>query len=264
MKKFFIRISNKCEDTPDNFNLPNDLFNNPSIESIGFFFLKARKLPKHLLRGCRNLRKFVFQSGKLEEIELELFLPTKNISHIDFANNDITSIAAETFQGFTHLTTLRLLMNKLSEVTEDLFRGTTNIKKLELQVNRISIFNTAIITTLTRLEEINLSDNLLTTTILSKDHQHSNLRKILLTNNKISQIDFEILADMKNLESVDMSYNLVSDYLKLDSKLSVRTSLTVNLSYNNIRGVKLRQEQQLHGDKRMILQLAGNPLRCIL
>merc|ERR1711953_1401690 len=55
LKKIIIKLS-KCRNSPVNIvNLPNDLFNNPSIEEISFYFLRTRELPQHLLRGCSNL-----------------------------------------------------------------------------------------------------------------------------------------------------------------------------------------------------------------
>ena len=260
MKRFFVKFL-KCEDLQHEVNLANDLFSNPSIESVRLYFLRTETLPKYLLRGCGNLTKFVFQSGKLKEIDKDLFVPTKKIKFIDFANNQISNINKETFQGLSQLSSLRLHRNNLSEMSSDLFSGSPNVKNMELQLNRISSFDPKILTALSNLENINLSQNFLNKTIYE---ENSHLKKINLSKNKISKMDFDILTTMKNLEVIDMSNNELDDYLVVENNLNVTHNLLVNLSNNTIKGVKLLgAERSLSAESAVIrLQLGGNPLRC--
>ena len=264
LKKIIIKQT-KCRNSPvNNVNLPNDLFNNPSIEEISFYFLRSRELPKHLLRGCSNLQTFLFQSGKLERIDSDLFTPTEKILHIDLVNNRLSSIQAETFQGLTRLTSLRLKMNNLTEVRPDLLSEASSLERLELQRNRITTFSSDLVTTLTRLEEINLSNNFINSTIFSPELQHSILKKIFLSNNKISKIDLDFLTKMKSLEHITVSNNELSDYLTFDQSLRVSRDLTVDLSNNLLAGVKLSQKhkQSNSTSPALRLKLEGNPLRC--
>ena len=264
LKKIFIKLT-KCINSPtNNVNLPNDLFNNPSIEEISFNFLRTRELPKHLLRGCSNLQTFFFQSGRLEKIHKELFHPTRNILHIDLVNNRLSSVPPETFQGLTRLTSLRLKMNNLTEVRPDLLGEAASLERLELQKNRITTFQADLVTALSRLEELDLSHNFLNSSVFSPQLQRSNLKKISLSNNKISEIDFEILTKMKNLEHISVSNNELTDYLIFDQSLVVTRVLTVNLSNNHLAGVKLRPQvkQSNSTSPALMLKLQGNPLRC--
>ena len=264
LKKIVIKLT-KCRNSPTNYvNLPNDLFNNPSIEEISFNFLKTRELPQHLLRGCGNLRTFFLQSGKLEKINKELFLPTKKIRKIDLVNNRISSLDPETFQGLSRLTSLRLKMNNLTELRPDVLTDTTSLERLELQQNKLTTFHSDLVARLVRLQELNLSNNLLNTTILSQHLLDSNLKKIFLSNNKIRNIDFEILTQMRSLEHISVSNNELSDYLVFDQSLGVSRALTVDLSNNQIAGVKLlpQTSQSNSTSPPLVLKLEGNPLRC--
>ena len=260
MTKFFVMFHD-CGHM--NFTFPNDLFNNPSLEEVKLLYLQTKTLPRHLLRGCGNLEKFVFQSGGLEEIDQYLFIPTKNIRVIDFANNKISFIRKEAFQSLPELSTVRLHINKLTELPQQLFDGSPNVKKMELQRNRFTSFDVSILNSLNKLEDINLSVNLLNT---PPCHKNSHLEKIDLSKNNISKVDFDLLTKMKNLRIFDVSENMLTDYLILDNDPNVTRRLMVNLSNNKIEGVKLRGKEEnsykVSSDPVLILNLKGNPLKC--
>ena len=260
MTKFLVMFHD-CRDM--NFTFPNDLFNNPSLEEVKLLYVQTKTLPKHLLRGCGNLEKFVFQSGGLEEIDEYLFTPTKNIRVIDFANNKISYIRKEAFQSLPELSRVRLHINKLTELPQQLFAGSPNVKKMELQRNRFTSFDVSILNSLNKLEDINLSVNLLNT---PPCHTNSNLEKIDLSKNNISKVDFDVLTKMKNLRIFDVSENKLTDYLILDNDPNVTRSLMVDLSNNRIEGVKLRGNKEnsykVSSAPVLILNLKNNPLKC--
>jgi len=250
----------KCINESTDLKLPESMFQNSSIREIKFLHINVRSVPTNYLKGCKELKTIVIQSGNIGTIPRDLFQDTPSIEKIDFVNNKINNIFIGTFRGLNKLSTLRLMYNNISSLDPELFTDTKSLKTLHLSYNNIDDKIGDLFDGIKKIEEVDLSNNRLRKVPDVFVQGFDSLTKLKLSHNSITSFNMEHLSNLTSLSTLDLNANSISGYLEMIDTVPTKTKVVINLSRNKLKGVILSKNTM--DIKNVKLVLSDNPLIC--
>ncbi|MEE8451961.1 MAG: PEP-CTERM sorting domain-containing protein [Thermoguttaceae bacterium] len=103
------------------------------------------------INGYTNLIELWLGGNQISSLAANQFQGLSRLGHLELNNNQISSLAANQFQGLTNLSILHLFDNQISSLNTNPFQGLANLEYLWLNDNQISSLD------LTGLEATRLS-----------------------------------------------------------------------------------------------------------
>jgi Leucine-rich repeat (LRR) protein len=205
---------------------------------------------KQLFRGVLTteelkIRKKVdelnFTSQQITNQRLKLLIESQQ-SKIDFISlleinlydNQLTSLAADTFKSFPNLTVISLSSNHIISLDKDVFSKTPNLNLLFLDNNRLTTLDRSIFSKLRKLTVLYLDNNQITTVDRDIFSKLISLNELCLDHNRFAQIDHITFARLVNLTKLDLSHNHLKSPLDPGLFIPMTKLEKLNLS-NNIQ-----------------------------
>ncbi|XP_059471728.1 protein artichoke-like [Neocloeon triangulifer] len=257
--------------------------------------LEILDLSENLLTSLPNLHhltelKVLSVAGnQILELQSPLFSDGSNLRSVSFSNNKIYQFAPSLFMGLgSTLMHVDFSHNALADFNTTLLSGLNSISHLDLSHNQLTNVDFSAIPT---VQWANLSYNNLTfkqsgwvfyrpfgPTQRSTKHSGQwgrmatfsdcvNLHYLGLSNNLISQILLDVRR-LENLRHLDLTHNNITKIESQDLQY-MSTNITVDLRYNKISSLQLRQEDfesdgknyaDLKSNVRILLD--HNPVSC--
>ncbi|BFZ05148.1 hypothetical protein BsWGS_08187 [Bradybaena similaris] len=116
-----------------------------------------KSIPKEICAFLRKLKTFDVHSNKIGVIpEMS---QCKSLTILNMANNELTSIDGQLFNGMDHLKDLTLSINYIHSIPEDAFIGLGALEYLNLAENQISEIHAQAFLPLKSLKDLNLGYN---------------------------------------------------------------------------------------------------------
>lgn len=160
-----------------------------------------------------------------------------SMTELAMDHNQITSLASGSFKWLSSLQTLNLYNNQITSITPGAFNWLTNLINLDLQSNQISSIAPGMFNWLVVLQTLNLDRNQIASISSTAFNWLITLVNLYLSHNKMTSVDpntFNIVA----LRNLTLSYNQIAgidgNYFSLAHDLT-----TFDLSNNcNINGLE--------------------------
>ncbi|XP_066952356.1 chaoptin [Macrobrachium rosenbergii] len=216
--------------------------------------------PAEIVRDLRELEHLEVENNQIKALENSDFANSPYLRELHLKNNMIETVSETAFQNSTQLQELDLSHNSISELPEDVFLGIARLH-LDLSHNKLSSFpdKTFDRTKIQKLQSLDLSYNDFKEVPVERLRgQYFFLSDLSMAHNKIENVPSK--ADtLVNIKTLDLSYNPLSEeaiYTLLNEpktvrhlnlagtnvtkipEIEARFLLTLNLSDNNIVGVK--------------------------
>ncbi|KAF2357816.1 Leucine-rich repeat [Trinorchestia longiramus] len=155
---------------------------------------------------------------------------------LDLSSNQLTSIAANKFQGLAILRTLNLDNNSLSLLLEGSFQGLANLRKLILNHNQLTKINSNIFNGLESLEYLELVNNKIKDVDSLGFEYLSSLKRLNLARNRLHRVPISSLNNLASLHELDLCDNQIS--IVPERAFQHLANLThLNLNKNNISSI---------------------------
>ncbi len=145
-----------------------------------------------------------------------------NLIELWLGGNQISSLAANQFQGLSRLGHLELNNNQISSLAANQFQGLTNLSILHLFDNQISSLNTNPFQGLANLEYLWLNDNQISSLDANQFQGLTNLDVLALYGNQISSLDLTGL-EATRLSGFYIAGNPITEVILADTTLSQTT-----------------------------------------
>ncbi|XP_065353229.1 insulin-like growth factor-binding protein complex acid labile subunit [Cloeon dipterum] len=241
------------------------------------------------LHHLMNLRVLSLAGNQILELQSPLFSDGSNLRSVSFSNNKIHQFSPSLFTGLdSSLLHVDFSHNALAEFNTPALAGLKSITHLDLSYNQLTSVDFSAIPT---INWIDLSNNNLTfkesgwvfyrpfgsTQRLSKHSGQwgrmatfsncTELQYLALSNNMLSQILLDIRR-LENLRHLDLTHNNITQIESQDLQY-MSNNITVDLRYNKISSLQLRQEDfesdgktyaDLKSNVRILLD--HNPVSC--
>ena len=149
-----------------------------------------------------NLTHLNWADNDLSGIEKDSFSGFPDLQELDLRNNLLTKICPGTFAQLENLLELSLGGNMLHQIQGETFSGLVNLKSLELESNVLTKIDPGAFEGLANLTELNLHSNMLTQIQSGTFRGLVNLHKLRLWNNMLVDIQpgtFKGLAKLRYL-----------------------------------------------------------------
>lgn len=132
-----------------------------------------------------------------------------SVKILDLSDNQLTTVPANIFNGFTNLEQLRLDDNKITKLSANTFSGLTALYRLFLQNNMLSNLDAGTFNDLTNIESIDLSNNKLKNlpSIILRTLQY-----LYLNDNELESLDAITFNDLKNLKTLYLQNNKLKTF----------------------------------------------------
>ncbi|CAG5133115.1 unnamed protein product, partial [Candidula unifasciata] len=111
------------------------------------------------LTGTMNLTVLQLDRANIRSIPKEICTNLKRLKTFNMANNELTSIDGQLFNGMDHLRDLTLSINYIHAIPEDAFIGLGALEYLNLAENQISEIHSRAFVPLKSLKDLNLGYN---------------------------------------------------------------------------------------------------------
>ena len=95
-------------------------------------------LPDGFFRDTPNVRKLYFYDTSISRLDARTFGPLRRANKLRLEDCQLTSIAPDTFRGWSSLLELNLRGNALQRLEAGTFRDTTSLRRLDLSANRLT------------------------------------------------------------------------------------------------------------------------------
>ncbi|CAC5369489.1 unnamed protein product [Mytilus coruscus] len=152
----------------------------------------------------------------------------------DLWDNDISTIAANTFDSLASLKFLDLNINTISSLPEELFSKNINLESVDLEENSLTSVPAQLFLSNINLEVIDLSNNNFSSLPLGLLSSNIKLEKVDLDDNKLS-----------SLPSGFFSSNVKLDNIKLQENAFTTVSANIFMAVTNIARLDLDDNQLL-------------------
>eukprot|EP00092_Neocalanus_flemingeri_P003046 GFUD01003255.1.p1 GENE.GFUD01003255.1~~GFUD01003255.1.p1 ORF type:complete len:1061 (+),score=210.03 GFUD01003255.1:285-3467(+) len=261
LRRLNYKRNGKCGNNSAVIDLPETMFQNSSVKEIKFLNIHVKGIPEDFLKGCKELKSIIMQSGYIKAIPKNLFKDTPIVEKIDFVNNEITEFDEDTLKGLTKLSSLRLMLNNISVIVPEIFTDLTNLKTLNLAKNNIEDISDEIFKLTPKLQDLDLSHNKLTRLPDGFEGQFSVLKNLKISKNLINSFNIEVITRFSDLLTLDLSANIISgilDITRIDSNRS--DDIIIDLSRNRLERVHLTKKSMQ--EKKVKFLLSNNPLVC--
>lgn len=141
-----------------------------------------------------------------EQIEFEKCTPGQ-VTSIDLAYNELTSLPIEAFQGMTNLTTLDLENNKISILPSGVFQCLTSLYSLRLEHNLLTTLPSGIFQGLVELFRLYLHNNLFTTIPSGLFQGLITVHDLTLHDNQLTSLPSGLFQGLSNLHTIALYKN---------------------------------------------------------
>ena len=177
------------------------------------------------------------------------------IAELDLRDQDITSLAADDFDGFTNLTSLDLSQNQLETLPPGIFDNLTSLTSLSLWYNRLNSVPTGIFDTLTNLTTLNLQQNSLTSLPAGVFDELISLTSLHLLFNNFSALSSGVFDKLTSLTELGVSGNYTSlpsdifDTLTSLTRLSLQDSQLTSLPVGIFKNLTSLEYLTVHNNQ---------------
>ena len=147
----------------------------------------------------------VFVNCTTRNVSIVQVIYPPNVTHLSWADNDLSGIGKDSFSEFTDLQELDLSSNFLTEICPGTFSGLKNLLKLDLNNNLLKQIQQEIFSGLANLNSLNLENNALRKIQPGTFEEFVNLDNLLylyLGGNMLEQIQRETFSGLANLNSL--------------------------------------------------------------
>lgn len=201
------------------------------LKELSLEHCKIAKFGQDVLYGLRDLRNLTIRTHNINwpalslDIELESFVPTKNLERLDLSLNNIWSLPENLFCSLNGLSFLNISSNRLQDINDLGFRE----KPKDDQNNNVTATATATTSpsstakTSTAASDRNGKQTacILDVETLDVSHNHfvllpangfgmlKRLKHLKIHNNEISMVDDKALGGLRNLQILDLSSNKI-------------------------------------------------------
>ena len=186
--------------------------------------------------------------------------PFVQVQRLDLYNNQITTIAEDTFAGLTKLEQLFLSGNQIKEIKANTFAGLEKLEVLDLNGNEIKEIKANTFAGLTKLEGLSLYNNKIGEIKKDTFAGLTKLEELYLSRNKITTIAENAFAGLTKLERLYLHSNRdvngeptlsCGSLLALLNELRKRTTLDVFLedATNSYDYSETQSEDSLETDR---------------
>ena len=151
-----------------------------------------------------------------------------------FYRTSISTIESGTWEGLSHLLTLRINYNQLTNVYARMFEHLSSLTELEMERNDISMIESGAWMGLNNLRNLSLSDNSLTTISSVTFENLFSLTNLWLGRNPISTLQPDTFKDLQSLEYLDFE----SEIEGFDFRIDTHYNELVSVQPNAFRGLK--------------------------
>lgn len=215
------------------------LDNFKGVNSLIFFEAQTSKIPQQIIDRFPPLQKLDLSQNKFTELVFDDIKNTlDSLATLDASNNNITTLAANTFAK------------------------TPNLKELFLSRNQITALPSTVFFTMSKLTLLDLSHNQIKT--IAQDNMFGFLRQlkfIYLNHNGISKLRTSF-GNVTNLVEFDGSHNELKDWsLTFASGSTVKLNLAYCGLTNSYSSAADKEELNLEGNMIEIMRITGKVTR---
>ena len=166
--------------------------------------------PHHCICSLGNFSQVVVNCTSTNVSVVQIVYPP-NITHLSWADNDLSGIGKDSFLGFNDLQELDLSNNRLIEICPGTFKELPNLKKLYLSHNMLQLNPPDIFSGLVNLSLLSLQNNMLTKIDPGAFQELANLTELQLDSNMLKQIQSETFRGLTNLRELSLWTNMLID-----------------------------------------------------
>lgn len=226
--------------------LPSGLLANlTNLEEVYLNMCGLTSLPEDIFWGSTEIKNLSLQGNAFVTLPEKLFKDSTKIVFLDLSYNQLEEIPDNLFLDLYKLRVLNLGYNQLTNITRNLYRDTKELANLNMEHNKLQFIARSTFNHLKKLTHLQLSNNQLT---MRNEPFHNsllnectNLEELYLAYNNITTIFDDWCNTMINLHILDLSHNALSSLTVTDLHF-LSTSITVDLTYNNISVIYLRDQ----------------------
>ncbi|XP_037910640.1 leucine-rich repeat-containing G-protein coupled receptor 5 isoform X3 [Hermetia illucens] len=142
-------------------------------------------------------------------LDIPLDIP-EEVIHLDLGSNNITYLAAKSFQTLQDLEELVLSDNIIAKIDKDAFRGLIKLKRLSLQNCGLTVVPSESFKSIPNLVSLQLNGNALTHMDDGCLKYLQHLRSLRLEGNRLDRVPTEALNGLKSLEALNLGNNYLS------------------------------------------------------
>ena len=132
-----------------------------------------------------------------------------NVTHLSWADNDLSGIGKDSFSEFTDLQELDLRSNLLTEICPGTFGGLKNLLELDLSNNLLKQIQRETFSGLANLNSLALWDNSLTEIHQETFEELENLTDLVLSGNVLMNIQPGAFRGLANLRKLYLNRNML-------------------------------------------------------
>ena len=218
--------------------IPDDVFENFSINKLLFVENEVNKISKYDFRGIKSLSSLTLIEINLEIIEKDCFSWFNNtLLELDLTRSNLSD------------STFELIANE--------FIYTKNLRSLNLKTNRISYLKAGWFSQITKLQDLNLYDNAIRTIDQNVFSSVLSLANLNMGKNGIKNITqiLSVLSPIRNsLKMLGLSFNsieLLDDFSFLEklASLDLATNLVKTINKTTLDHLKLLESFNLESNQ---------------
>ena len=243
--------------------LPSNLFNDTALVVLNVGYNKLTNI-SGVLNNIPTLTNVSIHKNQLQSLSGDVFLGTTNLVRLDLQANKIVHITAGIFNNLSKMKIIFLNNNLINVLPSGLLRNCNSLMKVFMQNNNISVLPSDTFPEYSDMTKLDLSYNRLTfkESVFNPLNKLASLEEINLSHNNISMVFNEVLYVFTRLKLLDLSYNSIN--LLTDHELVfLSKNVTFKVQNNNISTIMAGPHLGLVTDEKLlVLELAGNPLKC--
>ncbi|XP_035279792.1 carboxypeptidase N subunit 2 [Anguilla anguilla] len=172
--------------------LPPDTFDGvPRLRELSLQGNKIVRFPQALFSRLAQLDKLNLRGNQIKELTADAFPP--GLSELNLADNKLTVLSPEMFQGLPRLTCLLLSKNQLSVIPEDLFQNLTALEHVDLSHNLIGGLPEVMFRGLSELAVVHLENNNISSLPSGLFEDQDYLEQLYLSDNALQNIPVEFM-----------------------------------------------------------------------
>ncbi|XP_066601621.1 insulin-like growth factor-binding protein complex acid labile subunit [Prorops nasuta] len=223
---------------------------NCSLASLNISWLGLERM-RALNLSCNDL-------ASLSDAQVDSMINLTRLMNLDFSQNLLTDISANSFRTLAGLTRLTLKRNAIATVHEDAFHGLDQLESLDLSDNRLSDLPDSALTSLYSLQKLDLSGNQLQVLGARLFESLDRLRELDVSRNGLARAAPGALQPLPGLSVLRLAENPLKER---DVSLLLGTGRkleTVDASHTGLARVPAALTRSVR-----TLRLAGNKLTII-
>ena len=244
-------------------SFPENICLYPNLTYINFEINLISSLSSSNFDCISGLTDVNLKSNKISDIN-GVFSKLKNLSKLDLANNNISQLTQDSFNGLSSLESLDLSYNHLKSISANTFNTLINLQEIDLSYNNFSQIDDGYFTGLIKIKSIYLSNNQISRLSKNSFNNLRSLNYLFLERNKLNQNLDSLFIGLTNLIQLDLSFN---DFRTIELWPTYLSSLSVLLlrfnkieKFTNERGWFIQNSTNLPPLKDFIVDLQFNSI----